>query len=138
VVTDRRHQAVRAAVRPTVLLPEPGHVVRVGGADRQPALGLAVGIVEVRARETALGRTAAAGRERRSDTDRLGGGDHQRRRTRRTCGHSHQERDCPECAEKFTHCPPPRTEPLGYPWPQATAMDQPKTTLEALAPLALR
>lgn len=31
VVTDRRHKAVRAAVRPTVLLPEPSHVIGLVG-----------------------------------------------------------------------------------------------------------
>ncbi len=71
---------MRAAVGPAILLPEAGHIVRVRGTHRHPRLGLAIGIVEVRAREAALGRTAATRRERSGDADRRRGRDRQRRR----------------------------------------------------------
>jgi hypothetical protein len=63
VVADCRDQAVRAAVRPAVLLPHPGDVVGIVGPDGQPGLDLSLGVVEVRARDAALGRAAAPRRE---------------------------------------------------------------------------
>src|SRR4029453_13801421 len=69
VVAHRRHQPVRAAVGPAVLLPESGDVIGIGRAHRKPGLHFTVRKVEVGAREAALGSAAAARRELRRDAD---------------------------------------------------------------------
>ena len=122
-VADPRHEPVRTAVRPAILLPEPRDIVGIGRAHRHPRFGLGVRVVEVGARGVPFRCTAAARRERRGDADVVGRSHRERPgsgRRRRRDG----ERHGPKRKEQASHDPSPPPEHFPRPPIQRLVADR--------------